>query len=186
VRSFRHQDQGSPEIEDTGMGRIEKMVLCRAPRLLSQTAETACSSKAYAGTGARKASAFGSRQAAKGIHPKDRGGIEWHHGLTYQSTRTHNSGLRLRRKCWWSGHLYVKAHRDFARIPPLDAASCSRLVIRDRNRPCSSALWSICLALAFTCARALALRGRWRYCSGRMCLESLAREFCPRRVEEAK
>src|SRR5205814_6826372 len=27
--------------------------------------------------------------------------------LTCQSTRTHNSTRRLRRKCWWSGHLYV-------------------------------------------------------------------------------
>src|SRR5438105_11558231 len=28
-------------------------------------------------------------------------------GLTCQSTRTHNSRRRLRRKCWWAGHLYV-------------------------------------------------------------------------------
>ena len=28
-------------------------------------------------------------------------------GLTCQSTRTHNSRRRLRRKCWWSGHFYV-------------------------------------------------------------------------------
>ena len=31
--------------------------------------------------------------------------------LTGQSTRTHNSRRRLRRKCWWSGHFYVKAHK---------------------------------------------------------------------------
>lgn len=28
--------------------------------------------------------------------------------ITCQSTRTHNSSLRLRRSCWWSGHFYVK------------------------------------------------------------------------------
>jgi hypothetical protein len=28
-------------------------------------------------------------------------------GTTCQSTRTHNSRRRLRRSCWWSGHLYV-------------------------------------------------------------------------------
>ena len=27
--------------------------------------------------------------------------------LTCQSTRTHNSRRRLRRRCWWSGHFYV-------------------------------------------------------------------------------
>ena len=27
--------------------------------------------------------------------------------ITFQSTRTHSSRLRLRRLCWWSGHFYV-------------------------------------------------------------------------------
>jgi hypothetical protein len=27
--------------------------------------------------------------------------------ITWQSTRTHNSRRRLRRSCWWSGHLHV-------------------------------------------------------------------------------
>ena len=31
--------------------------------------------------------------------------------LTCQSTRTHNSRRRLRRKCWWSGHFYVIGRR---------------------------------------------------------------------------
>ena len=35
-------------------------------------------------------------------------------GTTCQSTRTHNSRRRLRRSCWWSGHLYVMSH---ARAP---------------------------------------------------------------------
>lgn len=30
--------------------------------------------------------------------------------LTDQSARTHNSRLRLRRSCWWSGHSYVVPH----------------------------------------------------------------------------
>ena len=30
--------------------------------------------------------------------------------ITCQSTRTHNSRRRLRRSCWWSGHLHVIWH----------------------------------------------------------------------------
>lgn len=32
-------------------------------------------------------------------------------GITCQSTRVHNSRLRLRRSCSWSGHFYVMRHR---------------------------------------------------------------------------
>src|SRR5438105_12303218 len=38
--------------------------------------------------------------------------VGWQRGLTCQSTRTHNSRRRLRRLCWWSGHFYVRHHRN--------------------------------------------------------------------------
>jgi hypothetical protein len=46
------------------------------------------------------------RVFAGSIRKSNRGGL----CITRQSTRTHNSRRRLRRKCWWSGHFYVMSH----------------------------------------------------------------------------
>src|SRR5437868_6120420 len=49
--------------------------------------------------------------------------------ITCQSTRTHNSRRRLRRKCWWSGHFYVMpqvAVLSFGFESPCRSSSVSR------------------------------------------------------------
>jgi hypothetical protein len=59
--------------------------------------------------------------------------------ITSQSTRTHNSRRRLRRRCWWSGHFYVMSHPgvfEIGRILPSVVpctAWCAAAVIRSSS-----------------------------------------------------
>jgi hypothetical protein len=58
--------------------------------------------------------------------------------LTCQSTRTHNSRLRLRRSCWWSGHFYYKGFPICQAIAGLD--EIAQRFIKEQHGPSPQSL----------------------------------------------
>ncbi len=84
--------------------------------------------------------------------------------ITRQSTRTHNSRRRLRRKCWWSGHFYVIGQGAMAEISPCEAFACGAVSPRTSARRASGSVppASLCWG-AGACGRAATVRAAWRW-----------------------